>query len=51
MNRAERRKLMKKIPHSKKMIKTITKESVENLEAIFREKWERNGNTEKETEK
>lgn len=39
MNRAERRKLMRKIPAYRKTIKTASKNAVDDLEKAFEKIW------------
>lgn len=45
MNRAERRKIMKKAPIYRETIKTAAKMATDNLEDIFKKKWEENDET------
>lgn len=42
MNREERRKMMKKIPGYKKIVKTATNDAVDKLEEMFRKNWDNN---------
>jgi len=39
MNREQRRRLIRKIPEYKKILKSTTKKSVEDLEEILKKKW------------
>lgn len=39
MNRAERRKMMRKIPGYKKALKTASKKAVEDMEKSFQKQW------------
>ena len=45
MNRAERRKIMKKAPIYRETVKTAAKMATDNLEDIFKKKWEENDET------
>lgn len=45
MNRNERRKLKRTIPEYKKTLKTMTKKAVDDLEIMFKRKWEENDET------
>lgn len=45
MNRNERRKLKKTIPEYKKTLRTMTKKAVDDLEIMFKRKWEENDET------
>ena len=45
MNRAERRKMMKTIPGYKKALKSATEKAVDDLETMFRRKWEEEDET------
>lgn len=40
MNRAERRMRMKKIPGYKKLVKSMTKNAMNDLETAFKQKWD-----------
>lgn len=40
MNRAQRRKMMKKNPKYREALKTTAKKSVEDLEKIFQKRWQ-----------
>lgn len=42
MNRAERRRMMKKNPHYRKMVKRTVKKAVQDLEESFKKKWREN---------
>ena len=42
MNRAERRKMMKKIPGYKKALKNGSKKAVDDLEKMFQKQWDMN---------
>lgn len=42
MNRAERRKMMKKIPGYKKALKDGSKKAVDDLEKMFQKQWDMN---------
>ena len=42
MNRAERRKMMKKVPGYKKALKNGSKKAVDNLEKMFQKQWDMN---------
>ena len=42
MNRAERRKMMKKFPGYKKALKNGSKKAVDNLEQMFQKQWDMN---------
>lgn len=39
MNREQRRRLIRKIPEYKKILKSTTKKSVEDLEEALKKKW------------
>lgn len=45
MNREERRRMMKKNPAYRHAIKTAAKKSVEDLEEMFRKKWQEDDET------
>lgn len=45
MNRAERRKMMKKIPGLKNVLKTATEKAVDDLEVMFKQNWEEDDET------
>ena len=45
MNRAERRKMMKTIPGYKKVLKSVTEKTVDDLEMMFRRNWEEDDET------
>ena len=42
MNRAERRKMMKKVPGYKKALKSGSKKAVDDLEKMFQKQWDMN---------
>lgn len=42
MNRAERRRMVKKFPGYKKALKSGTKKAVDNLEKMFQKQWDMN---------
>ena len=42
MNRAERRKMMKKFPGYKKAVKSGSKKAVDDLEKMFQKQWDIN---------
>lgn len=42
MNRAERRKMIKKFPGYKKALKSGSKKAVDDLEKIFQKQWDMN---------
>lgn len=42
MNRAERRKMMKKVPGYKKVLKSGSKKAVDDLEKMFQKQWDMN---------
>ena len=42
MNRAERRKMMKKFPGYKKAVKSGSKKAVDDLEKMFQKQWDMN---------
>ena len=42
MNRAERRKMMKKFPAYKKAVKSGSKKAVDDLEKMFQKQWDMN---------
>lgn len=42
MNRAERRKMMKKFPEYKKALKSGSKKAVDDLEKMFQKQWNMN---------
>ena len=42
MNRAERRKMMKKVPGYKKAVKSGSKKAVDDLEKMFQKQWDMN---------
>ena len=45
MNRAERRKMIKTIPGYKKVLKSVTKKTVNNFETMFKQNWEEDDET------
>ena len=45
MNRVERRKMMKTIPGYKKVLKSVTKKTVNNFETMFKRNWEEDDET------
>ena len=45
MNRAERRKMIKTIPGYKKVLKSVTKKTVDNFETMFKRNWEEDDET------
>lgn len=45
MNRAERRKMMRKYPAYRHAVKDAAKKSVNDLEEMFRKKWEEDDST------
>jgi len=45
VNRAERRRMMKKIPGYKKTLKSASKKAVDDLETMFKHNWEEDDET------